>query len=131
MIQCGICFAIVILLLVLHSAPYFEHLSLGWIAILGMILLLIISSNEDFKSCLLMVEWSSLLFFATLFVLMESLTRIGLINFIGDQLSNVIKLASAEYQMGCAVTLILWVDIRIERIFALRFLNSVFTRCLH
>lgn len=74
-----------------------------------MCLLLIISNNDDFKATLLMVEWSSLLFFASLFVLMESLTKIGLIEFIGVKLSDLVKLASPEHRLTAAVLLVLWV----------------------
>ncbi len=56
-----------------------------------------------------MVEWSSLLFFATLFVLMESLTKIGLIEFIGVQLSKLVELASDEHRLTIAMLLVLWV----------------------
>lgn len=86
------------------------QVSLGWASLLGVCLLLIISNNnDDLKNCLMMVEWSSLLFFATLFVLMESLTKIGLISFIGDQLSELVKLVSLESQLTVAVLLVLWV----------------------
>lgn len=76
---------------------------------LGVCLLLIITNNEDFKSVLLMVEWSSLLFFASLFVIMESLTKIGLIGFIGSQLANVIKTFDEKHRLAAAVLLVLWV----------------------
>lgn len=66
------------------------------------------------KSCLLMVEWSSLLFFAALFVLMESLTKIGLIKFIGEQLSVLVNLAPPKHQMLVAVLLVLWVKYLFE-----------------
>lgn len=57
----------------------------------------------------MMVEWSSLLFFATLFVLMESLTKIGLIEFIGVKLAELVKLVSVEHRLTVAVILVLWV----------------------
>lgn len=57
----------------------------------------------------MMVEWSSLLFFATLFVLMESLTKIGLIKFIGEQMSDLVKLVEVKHQLTTAIFLVLWV----------------------
>lgn len=56
-----------------------------------------------------MVEWSSLLFFATLYVLMESLTKIGLIQYFGDQMSKLVETASIENRHTAAVLLVLWV----------------------
>lgn len=96
---------------ILHAVPYFKNVSLGWASLLGVCLLLIISDNDDFHACLLMVEWSSLIFFATLFVLMESLTKIGLITFIGHQLSELVKIASEDNRMVVAVLLVLWVNV--------------------
>lgn len=48
-----------------------ERLSLGWTALLGAILLLILADREDMEAVLARVEWSTLLFFAALFILME------------------------------------------------------------
>lgn len=46
-------------------------MSLGWTALLGAILLLILADREDMEAVLARVEWSTLLFFAALFILME------------------------------------------------------------
>lgn len=62
--------ALVIVLFFLHSSPYI-NLSLGWTALLGTLLLLIVADREDFDGIMARVEWSTLLFFAALFVLME------------------------------------------------------------
>ena len=43
----------------------------GWIAVLGAIWLLVIADISDLDSILHKVEWSTLLFFAALFILME------------------------------------------------------------
>ncbi|KAJ6624626.1 P protein [Pseudolycoriella hygida] len=109
--QCGTAFAVVICFFFLHSVPYFENISLGWASLLGVCLLLIISNNsDDVKTCLLMVEWSSLLFFATLFVLMESLTKIGLIRVIGEKLADIVKHFSPDNRLAMAVLVVLWVS---------------------
>lgn len=125
--HCGIVFAVVICFFFLHAAPFF-NVSLGWTSLLGVCLLLIISNNEDIKTCLLMVEWASLLFFATLFVLMESLTKIGLIKFIGEKLSDLVKLAAPENQMLVAVLLVLWVK-HLLRVNFGSVINTFFIRC--
>ena len=36
------------------------------------------------------VEWSTLIFFATLFVVMEALDKLGLLLWIGDKVESVI-----------------------------------------
>ena len=43
----------------------------GWIAVLGAMWLLVIADVSDLDSILHKVEWSTLLFFAALFILME------------------------------------------------------------
>ena len=46
-------------------------LASGWIAIMGAIILLVLTDVTDLETILHRVEWSTLLFFAALFVLME------------------------------------------------------------
>lgn len=66
----GFVLMFVITLFFLHSVPRLK-LSLGWIALIGVLLLLILVDGEDFDGVMARVEWSTLLFFASLFVLME------------------------------------------------------------
>jgi Na+/H+ antiporter NhaD/arsenite permease-like protein len=47
------------------------NLSLGWTALIGALLLLLLADNEEMEGVLARVEWGTLLFFASLFVLME------------------------------------------------------------
>lgn len=93
-----------------HSLPYIDRLSLGWIALLGAILLLILSDRRDIESILDRVEWSTLLFFAVLFILMESLAKLSLIEWIGRQTENVILMVSEEYRLTVAILIVLWVS---------------------
>lgn len=94
----------------LHSMPDLQKLSLGWTALLGAILLLILADREDMEAVLARVEWSTLLFFAALFVLMESLTELGLIDWIGKQTENIILSVGEEARLAVAILLILWVS---------------------
>lgn len=66
----GFTLIFVITLFFLHSIPNL-HLSLGWTALLGVLLLLILADSEDLDGLMARVEWSTLLFFASLFILME------------------------------------------------------------
>ena len=94
----------------LHSLPDIQRLSLGWTALFGAILLLILSDRQDMEAILARVEWSTLLFFAALFVLMESLAKLGLIDWIGTQTENVILSVNEESRLAVAVLIILWVS---------------------
>lgn len=93
----------------LHALPHIQRLSLGWTALLGAILLLILADREDIEAVLSRVEWTTLLFFAALFILMESLTLLGLIEWIGLQTETVILSVSEEHRLAVAILIILWV----------------------
>lgn len=94
----------------LHSIPDIQRLSLGWTALLGALLLLILSDRQDMESVLARVEWSTLLFFAALFVLMEALSVLGLIEWIGSQTENIILAVGEENRLTVAILIILWVS---------------------
>lgn len=65
--------------------------------------------REDMEAVLARVEWSTLLFFAALFVLMEALSELGLIDWIGQQTVAVITSVHSDYQLCVAILIILWV----------------------
>lgn len=90
--------------------PDIQRLSLGWTALLGAILLLILADREDMEAVMARVEWSTLLFFAALFILMEALSELGLINWIGNQTIQMIMLVPESSRLACATILILWVS---------------------
>jgi di/tricarboxylate transporter len=62
------------------------------------------------EAVLARVEWSTLLFFAALFVLMEALSELGLIDWIGQQTVTVITSVHSDYQLCVAILIILWVS---------------------
>lgn len=90
--------------------PYIERLSLGWTALLGAILLLILVDRRDIEPIMARVEWTTLLFFTVLFVLMESLAKLGLIDFIGNQTEAIILSVDEGYRLAVAIIIILWVS---------------------
>lgn len=61
-------------------------------------------------SILAHVEWSTLLFFAALFVLMEALSELGLIEWIGRQTVNIILAVGEGSRLAVAILIILWVS---------------------
>lgn len=105
----GFALVFVITLFFLHSVPNM-NLSLGWTALLGVLLLLILADSEDLDGLMARVEWSTLLFFASLFILMEALSRLGLIAWIGKQTEKIILSVNEESRLAVAILLILWVS---------------------
>ncbi|KAI5237350.1 P Protein [Manis pentadactyla] len=90
--KCLMVLAFVIFMFFLNSFVPGVHLDLGWIAILGAIWLLILADIHDFEIILHRVEWATLLFFAALFVLMEALAHLHLIEYVGEQTALLIKM---------------------------------------
>lgn len=56
------------------------------------------------------IEWTTLLFFAAMFVTMECLARLGLINWIGKQSEIIIQSVGEDYRLAVAIIIILWVS---------------------
>lgn len=81
------------------------------------------------EAVLARVEWSTLLFFAALFVLMESLAELGLIDWIGKQTENVILSVGEDSRLAVAILLILWVRlIIIKKIVIVTFYNELINK---
>lgn len=89
--------------------PDIQRISFGWTALLGAILLLILADREDMEAVLARVEWSTLLFIAALFILMESIAVLGFIEWIGHQAELLILSVSEGSRLAVAILIILWV----------------------
>ncbi|XP_023032616.1 P protein-like [Drosophila willistoni] len=109
LIKSSIAMGLAVLLFLLHSFPFMEAAILPWSAVLAALLLLILTNSNDLEVVLAKVEWSTLLFFAALFVLMEVLAQLGLILWIGEKTISVIVSVSREHQLTVAFSLLLWV----------------------
>ena len=46
--------------------------------------------KAELEETIARVEWTTLIFFATLFVVMEALNKLGLLDWIGDQVITII-----------------------------------------
>ncbi|XP_060089853.1 P protein isoform X1 [Heteronotia binoei] len=110
LIKCLTVLGFVILMFFLNSFVPGIHLDLGWIAMLGAIWLLVLANIHDFEMILNRVEWATLLFFAALFVLMEALAHLHLIEYIGEQTASLIKVVPEEQRLTVAIILVLWVS---------------------
>ncbi|XP_068141613.1 P protein isoform X2 [Drosophila tropicalis] len=108
--KCSAALLFVISLFFLHSVPELQRLSLGWTALLGAIFLIILADIEDMEAILARVEWSTLLFFAALFILMEALTELGLIEWIGNMTEGIILGVGEDRRLMVAILIILWVS---------------------
>mgnify|MGYP000069891458 FL=1 len=60
------------------------HIAVSWIALVGAVIMLLATDRHDLEAPLEHVEWTTLLFFAGLFVLVHALGYMGVIKFIGD-----------------------------------------------
>ncbi|XP_036909707.1 P protein [Sturnira hondurensis] len=108
--KCLAVLSIVILMFFLNSFVPGVHLDLGWIAILGAIWLLILADIHDFEIILHRVEWATLLFFAALFVLMEALAHLHLVEYLGQQTILLIKMVPEDQRLAAAIVLVVWVS---------------------
>nr|XP_045002404.1 P protein isoform X2 [Jaculus jaculus] len=110
LVKCLAVLGFVIFTFFLNSSVPGIHLDLGWIAILGAIWLLILADIHDFEIILHRVEWATLLFFAALFILMEALAHLHLIEYIGEQTALLIKMVPEDQRLAAAIVLIMWVS---------------------
>ncbi|XP_075446680.1 P protein isoform X2 [Ascaphus truei] len=110
LIKCLVVLGFVIFMFFLNSFVPEIHLDLGWIAILGALWLLVLADIHDFEIILHRVEWATLLFFAALFVLMEALAHLHLIEYIGEQTAVLIKAVPEDERLAIAIILVVWVS---------------------
>ena len=86
------------------------HIAVSWIALGGAVIMLLATNPHELEEPLEHVEWTTLLFFAGLFVLVHSLQYMGVIEYIGSFVEKAIAWFSEEYQLAAAVVIILWVS---------------------
>ncbi|KAM8703653.1 hypothetical protein ACLKA7_008305 [Drosophila subpalustris] len=108
LIKCCVTFAIVLTFFLLCSISDLKGIMLSWAAILAALLLLILADKPDVDSVLERFEWSTLIFFAALFVLMEALVEMGLIDCISDITTSIITSVDKDDQLTIGIFLVLW-----------------------
>jgi P protein len=110
LVKCCIVLGFVIMFFFMHSAIHLE-LSLAWISIIGAIALLVVSGIRDIEEVLEKVEFGTLMFFAGLFVLMETLDELGLITFVGERTVDIIaSVPPGQGRLAAAVVIVVWVS---------------------
>ena len=110
----GFILVLVILNFFLHPIT---HIAVSWIALVGAVVMLLATDAHDLEKPLHHVEWTTLLFFAGLFVLVHSLQYIGVIDFIGTYVEKAIAAfgdsTTPEGQttrLAAAILIVLWVS---------------------
>ena len=86
------------------------HIAVSWVALGGAVIMLLATNPHELEEPLEHVEWTTLLFFAGLFVLVHSLQYMGVIDYIGSFVEKGIESFSEEYRLAAAVVIILWVS---------------------
>lgn len=109
LVKCAVVMTLAILLFFLQSIPNMD-LSLGWIAVLGAVALLTLADFDDLDTIIGRVEWSTLIFFASLFIVMEVLSELRFLWWIGQLTQTAINSFSDEHRLLAAVNIILWVS---------------------
>ena len=79
----SICVLICVVALFFVQSASFIHADLGFIAFSGAIVLIVLADENDIETLIEKIEWTTLLFFGALFVLMEALAELHLLDFIG------------------------------------------------
>ncbi|XP_011213641.2 P protein [Bactrocera dorsalis] len=93
-----------------QSVPKWRTLPLGWLALLGVIALLIVLNRDDMEHLLHRIEWTTLLFFAAMFVMMECVERLGLFACIGELTKRIILFVDERHRLAMAIFIILWIS---------------------
>ena len=107
----GFILGLVILGFFLHPIT---HMPVSWIALGGAVLMLLATNRHELDEPLEEVEWTTLLFFAGLFVLVHSLQYMGVISFIGEYVERAIvwfpQGDDGVIRLTAAMVILLWVS---------------------
>ena len=106
----GTILIVVILLFFIHSAFPHPLFTVATIAIGGAVVMLLVTSPHHVEEQLDSVEWTTIIFFAGLFIMIHGLQYMGLIEMIADLISDTVSKASEANRLMVAVLLLLWVS---------------------
>lgn len=109
----GVILFLVIINFFLHPIT---HIAVSWIALVGAVIMLLATDRHELEEPLHHVEWTTLLFFAGLFVLVHSLQYMGVIAFIGEYVERAIAFFGSDtgdgqtVRLAAAILIVLWVS---------------------
>ncbi|KAH8239287.1 hypothetical protein KR032_002864, partial [Drosophila birchii] len=92
----------------LYLQPLLPGGSLHVMALMGAILLIILTKLDDFDMVLHYLDWSVVLFLGAHFVFIEVVHLLGLVPWLGNQAVKVIASVEASKQTAVAILLIIW-----------------------
>lgn len=81
----------------------------AWFTVMAMFAGAILFQPHSIHHYLMAVEWDTLFFFACLFVLVESLSELGVIKMLGDAVGNLIMEFPEDSRTLLAVVMLLWI----------------------
>lgn len=81
LVECGIIFGLVLFMFLTHPL---HHTNPAWVAVIGGVMMLLITNTHDVRQALERMEWDTLMFFAALFIFMEALKELQLITLLSD-----------------------------------------------
>ncbi|KAL9929297.1 hoepel2 [Glossina fuscipes fuscipes] len=110
LIQASGALVFVIVCFFIQSVPRLRTLPMGWVALLGIIALLIILNRDDIDELMHRIEWTTLLFFAAMFVMMECVERLGLFDWIGQLTESIILCVDKRNRLAMSIFIILWMS---------------------
>lgn len=106
----GFILTLVILAFFAHSSFPHPMFTVATIALGGAVLMLLVTSPHHVEEQLDAVEWTTIIFFAGLFIMIHGLEYMGLIDAIATGISDAISQASEKNRLMVAVLLLLWVS---------------------
>ena len=107
---------ILVLVIVNFFLHPITHIAVSWIALVGAVVMLLATDRHELEEPLHHVEWTTLLFFAGLFVLVHSLQYMGVIAFIGEYVERAIAFFGSDtgdgqtVRLAAAILIVLWVS---------------------
>ncbi len=110
LIKSGIILGLVLIAFFAHSAITHPLSNVAVIALIGAFVMLLVVTPHEIEHYLDEVEWTTLLFFAGLFILIGGLSAMGLIDALAQWTSTMIARAPEDHRLFVALMLLLWVS---------------------
>lgn len=111
-VRSGIVLIIVFLLFFIDSfISKWIRFSLPWISLMGAITSLIISGNHNIEHVLQdYIEWPTIVYFISLFIINESMQKLGIIDVVAKLIESMINPVAEKYRLLVAITSLLWIS---------------------
>ncbi len=110
LIKSGIILSLVLIAFFAHSAVDHPLSNVAVISLIGAFVMLLVCTPHEIEHYLDEVEWTTLLFFAGLFILIGGLSAMGLIDALAEWTSSMIAKAPEDHRLFVALMLLLWVS---------------------